>query len=202
MQDFKRINLTETFKMMNENFGLNAREFPSFSFGTHEQCRFIIKKAIMATDHTIKNFEFIPELDELAHWMTNTGGKGLFLTGDVGRGKTNIVHYGIPLIFMHYQNKVVKTVHADQLAQRFDDLKSKKFIAVDEMGVESIVNDFGVKYEPFNRLFNLAENESKILFVSTNLDSGQVLERYGLRTLDRIKRLCRIIKFRGDSLRR
>jgi DNA replication protein DnaC len=197
-----KINFAESFKTLNENYGLNVREFPAFTFGNVDQCREIIKKAFLQTDKTITEFQFTPELEELADWLTDTKGKGLFLTGNVGRGKTNIIMYVIPLIFFHFQRKVVKTVIAEELANKFSELKSKKFIAVDEMGVEPIVNEFGSKYEPINKLFNIAETESKILFVSTNLDGAQVLERYGTRTLDRIKRLCRIIKFNGESLRK
>ena len=195
-------DIAESFKVLNENYGMNVREFPSFSFGNIENCREIIKAAFLEIDKTITEFKFTPELEELADWMTDTKGKGLFLTGSVGRGKTNVVTYVIPLIFFHFQRKVVKTVTAEELANRLPELKSKKFIALDELGVESLKNNFGEKYEPVNVLFNLAETESKILFVSTNLDGSQVLERYGIRTLDRIKRLCRIIKFSGESLRK
>jgi len=201
MQDSKNI-FSASLKELQENFGFKTREFPSFTFGNIDKCREILAGSILASDKTIDKLVWIPELEEVAGWMVDTKGKGLFLTGDVGRGKTNIILKAIPLMFYHFQRKVVKAHHAEQLVKHLDALKQKKFIAIDEMGVEPIHNEFGSKYEPMNKLFNLAEAESKIVFISTNLDGEMVLDRYGVRTLDRIKRLCKIIQFKGESLRK
>ncbi len=195
------MNIEDTLNEMNE-FGMRPRQFLSYSFGDLPQCREIIKKAIISCDKTVVDFEFLPEYEQISQWMTNTMGKGLFLMGDVGRGKTNIMFYSIPLIFFHFNRKIVNRVYAKDLRGELSKLKKKKFIAVDDMGRETVSNDFGVKSEPINSLFSMAENESKILFVSTNLSVEQILERYGIRTFDRIKRLCKIVKFQGDSLRK
>ncbi len=203
MQDFEgNIALRQSVNVLKDNFEFNTRQFPSFSFGNAGLCKRILENAILSVDQTIEEFIWIPEYEQVVEWMINTKGKGLFLTGDVGRGKTDIIFHVIPLIFYHFKKKVVKTVLAEELGAKLPHLKTKKFIAVDEMGCEPVHNDYGSKFEPINRLFNLAETQSKILFVSTNLDSSQVLERYGVRTLDRIRRLCKVIKFSGESMRK
>lgn len=48
---------------------------------------------------------------------------------------------------------------------------------------------------------NAAERYGLRLFLSTNLTKGDLLNRYGERTFDRLRHLCRVIEFRGDSLR-
>lgn len=202
MQDFNSIEFHDSIHELKENFHFKEREFQSFTFGNKEKCRKIFKAALLETDKSIKILEFLPEYNEIIDWMTDTKGKGLFLTGDVGRGKTNIVFYVIPLIFFHYKNKIINRIHADELERNINKFNTKKMIAIDEMGVEPITNNYGAKYEVINKLFNMAESNSKTLFISTNMNAEQVLERYGERTLDRIKRLCKIIKFQGESLRK
>ena len=201
MQDFNQIQLGNTLTGMSE-LGVRPRCFINFSFGNIDQCREILKTAILSCDKTIVKFEFLREYELIAEWMTETKGKGLFLTGDVGRGKTNIIYYAIPLLFLHFQKKIVNRVHAEDLKNELSKLKKRKLIAIDDMGVEPVSNEYGVKTEPINSLFNIAENDSKILFISTNMNSEQVLERYGERTLDRIRRLCKVVPFKGESLRR
>ncbi len=202
MQDFNNINFSNTIQELKEDFNFKKREFQSYTFGNREQCRKIFEAAMLETDKSIRTFEFLPEYKNIIDWMTDTKGKGLVLTGDVGRGKTNIVFYVIPLIFFHYQNKIINTVHADELEEKISILSTKKMIALDEMGVEPIASNYGAKYEVINKLFNMAESKSKLLFISTNMSGQQILERYGERTLDRIKRLCKVIKFHGESMRK
>ena len=72
---------------------------------------------------------------------------------------------------------------------------------IDELGVETLINDYGERYEGFNRIINAAERYFRPMFVSTNLSKSDMLNRYGERTLDRLQHLCRIVEFRGESLR-
>lgn len=198
----EQINFSHSISEMQDNFEFNVRNFPSFSFGDIDRCKQILQAAILNVDRTILDFSWLPEYDEIAEWLTNTNGKGLFLAGSVGRGKTTLIHHAIPLLFYHFQRKVVKCTHANHLDEHLHEYESKLLISLDELGTESTVNNFGNKYEPVNKLFDMAESKSKILFVSTNLDSETIKQRYGIRTLDRITRLCRIVKFKGESLRK
>jgi len=198
----EKVDFQNSIAELKDNFGFNTRSFPAFSFGTPEECREILKTAIQNVDKTIVNLKWLPEYDEIADYLNDTKGKGLFLAGDVGRGKTTIIHHAIPLLFYHYQRKVVKCTHANELKHHLQEYKNKLFIAIDEVGTEAVVNDYGSKYEPVNNLFDMAESQGKIIFISTNLNSTAIRERYGVRTLDRITRLCRIVKFKGESLRK
>ncbi|MDX8340551.1 hypothetical protein SLH46_15230 [Draconibacterium sp. IB214405] len=201
MQDFNK-EIEQTILAMKQNFGFKERAFESFSFGSVPECKVLLEQAMLAGDNTMSKFTYLPEFDEVADWLSDTKGKGLFLTGNVGRGKTNIIHYVLPVLFMAKFTKVVNCYNAEDVNAKFAEIRRKKFISIDEMGVEPIVNDYGAKHEAMNNVFNIAETESKVLFVSSNLTGSEILGRYGVRTMDRIKRLCRVIKFSGESLRR
>ena len=198
----KRINFTNSINELRDNFDFSVRKFQSFSFGTRAECREILEKSILASDLTIQKFEWIPEYDQIVDWMTDTKGKGLFLMGDVGRGKTNIISHSLPLIFFHLKRKVIKTTQAVDLHKRLNEFRGKALISVDELGTETEQNDYGVKSEPASVLFDMAEANGKTLFVSTNYSSKQIADRYGNRALDRIIRLCRVVKFEGKSMRK
>lgn len=203
MQNFDSKALACSIKALKDSCNYQEREFPRFSFGDREKCKRLFIAIFKQVDKTAADFNYLQEYDEVVDWMVDTKGKGLFLAGSVGRGKTIIIEKVIKLLFFHCHRKVITCVRAEELdKERLQHIKRKKFIAIDDMGAEHLANDFGVKYEGVNDIFNAAEAENKILFVSTNLTNEEVLHRYGVRTLDRIKRLCKIVKFDGDSMRK
>jgi len=182
--------------------GVNAvRELQTFSFGTIDECKDLFKKTFSETDKTITNLKWLPEFDNIVDWMHDNKGKGLCLRGDCGRGKSSILLGVIPVIFMMKYNKVIRVTQAEDLPREFNKLLAKKIIAIDDIGTEAMVNDYGEKSEAFNRLINLAEKELRLLFVTTNLGKQDILTRYGNRTWERLNRLCYVINFKGESLR-
>ena len=182
--------------------GVNAvRELQKFSFGTIEECKDLFKNTLSETDKSITNLTWLPEFDNVVAWMHDNNGKGLCLRGDCGRGKSSILLGVIPVIFMMKYNKVVKVTHAEDLPREINKLLRKKIIAIDDIGTEAMINDYGEKSEAFNRLINLAEKELRLLFVTTNLGKDDILTRYGNRTWERLNRLCYVINFKGESLR-
>lgn len=172
------------------------------SFGTYEQCKEMFKNAFVGTDKTINKFEFLPEYEAIINWLMDTKGKGLCLVGDCGRGKSSILMGVLPMLFLLKFNKNLHVYHADDLPDKIQEILTRPLIAIDELGVEPMVNNYGEKYEGFNRIINLAEKEMRLLFITTNLNSDQILERYDIRTWERINRLCTVIKFKGESYRR
>lgn len=197
-----KIDFAKSIEDMEENFDFKVRRFPRYTFGDKDRCKKILQAAILKSDETVEKLEWLPEYDEVSEWLSDTKGKGLLLAGDVGRGKTNIVLHAVPLIFYHFQKKVVKCTHSNDLHKNLKEFANKLLIAVDEVGTEPIMNNYGEKTEPINVLFDLAESNCKILLLSTNFNSEQIQERYGVRTLDRITRLCKIVKFEGESMRK
>ncbi len=172
-----------------------------FSFGDYNTCKKLFTETFIHCDKTMKQFEFIPEYEQIIDWMMDNKGQGLFLTGDCGRGKSNIIQSVIPVLIHMTTAKIIKTYHAEDIPERIHQMVNLKMIAIDELGTEPLCNDFGEKYEGFNKIINKAEMYIRFLMISTNLNSKQILDRYGERALERIGRLCKVIKFQGNSLR-
>jgi DNA replication protein DnaC len=79
--------------------------------------------------------------------------------------------------------------------------RNRRHLLLDEIGVETNLNDYGEKFNPVERLINLSEDENKALFCSTNLSLEQLFNRYGKRAFDRLAKRCKIIEFTTKSLR-
>lgn len=189
------IRLAESHKMN------VTREPVRLSFGDRSTCERLFKELFVAVDRSVNNFKMLPEYSAIVDWMVNNDGKGLCLWGDCGRGKSTIVTGVIPLLFL-MRGKVVRPELAQSIPSTVNALMSVRIVCIDEVGTEPMVNDFGEKYEGFNAIMNVAEDRLKLVFITTNLLPQQILDRYGERTVERIKRLCKLVHFNGDSLRR
>jgi DNA replication protein DnaC len=164
-------------------------------------------------DFTTKELIWLSEYNDILEWLKDNKGKGLYLTGDCGRGKTDLILGVLVPLYMICFKKRLMGFHATRLSEKvsiqFEDrfkwnyevVRSWKVAYIDELGTERMISDFGEKIEPFNEILNEAEQKLNILIISSNLTGEQFLERYGDRTMDRLKRLCKIISFKGNSLR-
>lgn len=181
--------------------GVQLQRSPiSFSFGNREECEKMFYSALLTCDKTIKEPIRIPEHEEIIDWMVDTKGKGLLLAGVCGRGKTSILTGVIPVLFKLSYNKLLIPIQAQELGDIKGSFKEWAY-CIDDIGTESINNNYGTKRELFTDIMSDAEQHLKPVFISTNLDGQKVINRYGKRTMDRIIRLCKIIKFNGDSFR-
>lgn len=155
-----------------------------------------------------EQMQWLPEYDEVCSWLADNKKRGLMLFGSNGRGKTQICQNIMPVIFDHYLNRDYFIVEAKNLStyhrNEIDDYKlsyASMPIIIDDVGVESIANDYGEKRDLFSEIVDQCEKEKRLLILTTNLTPKEINERYGLRTLDRLKAIVRAIKFHGDSLR-
>lgn len=193
-----------------------VRSRRAFSWGDRNTCKRLFVEIFKTVDKTAINFEFLPEYEAIIDWMTNTRGMGLLLTGDCGRGKSTILTGVIPVLLYQATGLVVLPIHSEQFEQtcaaswpnagkdprNIDYLCNTYFPIIDEIGIEPLINDYGEKYEGFNRVLNIAEQKLKPVFVSTNLTPEKILSRYDVRTIDRLVRLSKMIKFEGKSYRK
>jgi len=196
MKDLKNI-----INILREQNKITHRQVINFSFGNVNTCKQYIKQIFLMTDQTITEFNELPEYEEVAKYLSNNNGKGLFLSGSVGRGKSLIIENVIPALLFS-KGKVVNKYHSTELGANLSEIMNKKFIAIDDVGVEGIYHEYGNEMEAFAEVVTYAERYNKMLFISTNLNFKQFVERYGVRIIDRLKRLCHFIKFEGDSLRK
>lgn len=149
-----------------------------------------------------KDAQWLPEYESMALWLSNNNGRGLLCYGNCGRGKTLITQRILPIIFRYWHGLALNTITATELSERFNEISGYKIISVDDIGTEDIANRYGEKHDYFRELVDLAERKQKLLIVSTNLELKQIAERYGERTIDRLRALTTTILFKGTSLRK
>lgn len=143
--------------------------------------------------------------------------KGLIITGPVGCGKTSILkimHSFMPKdrkfvvrpccrITQDYMNDGHKTI------QRYTSdsfgLYSKKPLTIcfDDLGVEENANHFGntrnVMAEILLNRYEYFMECHMLTYLTTNLKSSELEEKYGLRLRSRIRQMCQLIAFSPDS---
>lgn len=153
-------------------------------------------------------FIWLPEYNKVIEWMADNKGKGLFMYGSCGRGKSKIIKGVLIPAFVALGNHL-PGFHASLLPVKsaaydvwnYELYRKWKFAYIDELGTEAAVNNYGERFEPFNEIINIAEEDLNILIITSNLTPEQFLQRYGDRAMSRINRLCKIIEFKGDDLR-
>lgn len=146
--------------------------------------------------------EWLPEYEQVAAWLAGNGGRGLFLYGNCGRGKSVLCRYAIPAILLKYAGKVVTVYDVQEMNRDVDAVLSKAVISVDDVGTEEVSIRYGEKRLAFAEVMDAAEKYGKLVIVSTNLALDDLRQRYGDRVVDRIKATMVRVPFNGKSLRR
>lgn len=142
------------------------------------------------------------EYDEVAKWLSFNNGRGLLCLGNCGRGKTLICGKIIPLLLHHYHRKIVSCYDAQQMNANLDAVKQKHIIYIDDIGTENLSVKYGEKRLAFSELVDEAEKRGKLLMVTTNLSISELQQKYGERTVDRLRAIATPILFKGESLRK
>lgn len=97
---------------------------------------------------------------------------------------------------------------SDTIGQRFNDINDeikglgRADVVFDDIGVEVIANDWGRKFELVPWLVDKRVRARGRTHFTTNLSPDQLLERYGVRTVDRMHELATVIEFKGKSHRK
>jgi len=147
--------------------------------------------------------EWCDGYDEVADWLTDSKGLGLMLIGNVGRGKTEICTKALPLIFGCCLNKIPHILPAVDLCtpQGYELSRRSHLLIVDDVGTEWQYNDYGTPHVVFSELVDRMERDKTLLIANSNLTDIQIKERYGTRTIDRLRSNMRIVVLDGESLR-
>ncbi len=149
-----------------------------------------------------KEMQWLKPYDKVAEWLSDNKGRGLLLYGSVGQGKTVLSRSAIPAILLKVRGKVVKSYDIDEMNNQIDEIKNQRLISLDDIGTETIVNNFGNKRNAFAEIMDNAEKTGQLVIISTNLGKEQLIEKYGDRVFDRILATTKRVVFRGESLRR
>lgn len=145
---------------------------------------------------------WLDEYEQVAEWLADNKGKGLLCVGNCGRGKTVICQQVLPAIFRHWHHLIVNTITAIELNYRFDEFKQYKIVSIDDLGTESMGNDYGTKRFYTQELIDEAERKQKLIILSTNLNEKELKDKYDIRTIDRLRALTKVVLFKGESLRK
>lgn len=145
--------------------------------------------------------KWLPEYDQIAEWLRDNQGKGLFMFGANGRGKTILSKTVIPAIIKKFYSRIISTYDAQQMNEKLDEILGKRVISLDDIGTEDVRVDYGEKRWAFPEIMDQAEKKGNLVIITTNLDAGAIEAKYGVRTIERIKATCKRVVFDGKSLR-
>lgn len=177
---------------------LQPKVYIRYKLGSKENLKEDFIKAFKYYDRTFDTYKHLSAYDEIIDWMVDTKGKGLIIMGECGLGKSTILNYVIPSIFRTKTNKVLRSIPAKELGTVERNIAP--FIIIDDLGTESIKNDYGTKIDAVSDAISYAEDSSKTLIITTNLSPNSLKERYDERTLDRLRK-CKVVIIKGKSFR-
>ena len=138
----------------------------------------------------------------IVEWMTDNKGKGLLITGSCGLGKTLIAKHILPLLIRDSCRRVINIFTAQELNTKIDEILKMHTIYIDDIGTESVSKIYGNVRCTFSELCDAAEQRGKLLMITTNLTASELEEKYGERTLDRLRAITKFVAFSGKSLRK
>jgi len=149
----------------------------------------------------VPGFKWTKEYDQVSEWLEDNKGLGLFLYGNCGRGKTMLAKYIIPSILLANSGKVLRYYDIQDLKTCYDEILSKKIFSLDDVGTEEVILDYGNRKDAFCEIMDFVEKKSKLIVITSNLTYEQLVSRYGIRIMDRIKATTKRILFEGESFR-
>lgn len=171
-----------------------------------EDARGVLKRGLQ---HFLGDkYQWLPEYDKVADWLTDNNERGLLLFGSNGRGKSIICTKLFPVIFKFYLKLDCLCVTASDLSSCYkNDIDNYNLhyatspIIIDDIGIEGIMGNYGEKIDLVSEIIDRCEKRSRLVILTTNLTPAEITERYGIRTYDRLRGITRSIKFNGESLR-
>lgn len=146
--------------------------------------------------------EWLPEYEEITQWLSQNNGRGLLCIGNCGRGKTLICGKVIPILVNYYHRKIISCYDAQEMNAKTDIVKLNHLIYIDDIGTENMSVKYGEKRMAFPELVDEAEKKGKLLIITTNLSISELNDKYGERTVDRLRSITTPILFKGKSLRK
>jgi DNA replication protein DnaC len=155
-----------------------------------------------AFESFVKNPQWLPEYEQIADWLKDNKGKGLFLFGANGRGKTVLAKAIIPAIILAYYEHFIVAYDATEINDRLEEVLRRRMIVLDDIGTEGVSVNYGERRWAFPEIMDKAEKRGNLVIITSNLDARAIETKYGVRTIERIKTMCKRVLFEGESLRK
>ena len=143
--------------------------------------------------------------DKVNDYFNNDQKKGLMLYGPNGTGKSTAMRPYVDKMWngsaLQYASVIAK--HGTDYINKY----SMHDMYIDDLGRErTTVANFGDKnITPLHDLihfrYEVFIKSGYKTHISTNLGFKELKERYGIPIADRIKEMCNVIEFKGESLR-
>lgn len=148
------------------------------------------------------NARWLPEYDEVAAWMSTNQGRGLLCLGSCGRGKSLICAKILPVLLNFYNRRIMPVFDAQEMNRIPDEVIKNKLMVIDDLGTENVSVKYGERRMVFPELCDAAEKQGKMIVVTTNLSLSELRDKYGERTIDRLRAVAKPVLFSGESLRK
>lgn len=148
----------------------------------------------------VGDYEWLPEYDGLVSWLADNKNKGLLCVGDFGRGKSLFCENILTAMFDAWGWRYI-SVSAYEIARKVDEIKTHDVVIIDDIGVEGEAVIYGEHRYIFNEIVDYAEKNGVLLILTSNLSNDELTRKYGIRTVDRMRKITEAIVFQGKSLR-
>jgi len=192
---------------------------------TKTQKIIVSSEQVWETQRKMNDAGYLWEYDKKAHEalaehfvkMQRGDSRGLALLGNVGTGKTffcqkffNIRMFTAAEIVNLYQDKgygddFAEVVHDVYTDTDIDIKTPPRSLIIDDLGAEPVGKRYGetreVLMEVLAERYTYWQSSGVRTVITSNFSGAQLDERYGRRITDRIREMCAVIYFQGDSAR-
>lgn len=148
-----------------------------------------------------KNGQWLCDYQVMVEWLADNRGKGLLVMGTCGTGKTLICGQVLPLLLHMVEGKIVTPYTAQAMNGNLDKVMGQRCVYLDDIGTEETVVSYGNRRDAFCEIVDNAERTGNMIIATTNLNTQELKERYGERTVDRLRAICKVGVVRGPSMR-
>jgi len=149
-----------------------------------------------------RDLVWLPQYEQVAEWLADNRGRGLCLYGTNGTGKTILIQKAIPALLFRFYAKIVKCFNYYDLNANAEAILTRRLLSIDDAGMETEGVIYGNKRWIFPEILDIAEKRNNVVIFSSNLDGQGFIDKYGVRTFERIVATTKRIEFNQKSLRK